>query len=47
MTEVRVTDPTTNSKTDLAGCFYDNGHVSMVLDFPHAPVVAESMEERE
>lgn len=47
MTEVRVTDPTTHTKTDLAGCFYDNGHVSMVLDYPHAPVVAEAMEERE
>ena len=47
MTEVRVTDPTTHSKFDLAGCFFDNGQVSMVLDYSHAPVTAEAMEERE
>jgi hypothetical protein len=48
LTEVMVVDPSTRSRTDVAGAFYDNGFVSIVLELPHAQVAAsEAMEERE
>lgn len=48
LTEVRVTDPSTHTKMDIAGAFYDNGHISIVLDLPHAPAhLGEAGEERE